>query len=97
MIQEAMAMKPRVVIASPPCTMYSALMRLWGFQRMSPAMKRARMAAAGQLFGFAVEVIHLQLGAGWVFILGHPASATSWSKPKISRAAQQAHSTTSLF
>ena len=82
-IQEVLARKPRVVIASPPCTMYSALMRLWGFQRMSPAMKRARMAAADRLFGFAIEVIHLQLGAGRGFILEHPATATSWIKPAI--------------
>lgn len=72
--------KPRVVILSPPCTMFSQLQHgNWG--RMHGKWEKLRNGV--QLLDFAVELAVKQTLAGRAFILEHPVAALSWRRPNV--------------
>ena len=65
--------KPKLLIASPPCTLFSQL------QNLSGGVKdRERWNEAVQMVEFAVELCLLQHRAGRRFVFEHPAGASSW-------------------
>jgi hypothetical protein len=75
--------KPFIVIGSPPCTDFSSWNTRLNHKRMSEEEVRRRKAEAETLLGFAIEVYEHQIRHGRHFLHEHPASATSWSLPKM--------------
>lgn len=66
------------LILSPPCTVFSELQRLWNFKRMSPEKVRAMWAHGMRLLNHAIACAQKQVDAGRLFVLEHPARASSW-------------------
>ncbi len=75
--------RPRFVILSPPCTMFSAMQRMWNLPRMEPSVLRARMADAIALLDFAMEMAKAQVASACYFVLEHPLTASSWNHPTV--------------
>ena len=71
-------MAVQVLILSPPCTAFSQLQALWNYKRMSAAAVQAKWAEGMAHLTFAVDCALTQHLAGRVFLLEHPAAATSW-------------------
>ena len=65
---------PRLLIGSPPCTMFSTL------QRMTPwsHRKQNKWLAHKKHVEFVVELYRIQQSAGRLFLHEHPENATSW-------------------
>ena len=70
--------RPRFMMASPPCTMYSPLMRLWNFRKMQPAVRKRRQGEADSMVDTAVDRCLEQHDRGDLFAFEHPANASSW-------------------
>ena len=66
----------RLLLASPPCTSFSALQRL---RKTKMPEKQRREGLT--LLEVAVKACRLQMWGGNHFILEHPAGADSWSVP----------------
>lgn len=71
---------PRVFMLSPPCTLFSQLMALWGRKSIGEEKYQARLVNARQLFDFAVDIAHSQLDRKQYFVLEHPDGASSWDE-----------------
>ena len=69
---------PRVFLLSPPCTLFSQLMKLWGRQTIGEEKYQTRLVTAKQLWDFACQVAMSQLKRGQHFVLKHPDGASSW-------------------
>ena len=67
--------KPGLLVASPPCTLFSALQHLAGdtSRRNEEAWKDAV-----EMVNFAVRMCREQMRAGRKFVFEHPLCATSW-------------------
>ena len=72
--------RPRSVVLSPPCTMFSQMMRS-NWSRMKPQDVRQRWKNAKVLFGFALHIANLQIDMDALFVLEHPRQASSWKLP----------------
>lgn len=70
--------QPEVAVLSPPCTLFSALMRLWCRESMGEAKYQSRRLVAERLLLFAVEIALFQIRVGRFFLLEHPDTADSW-------------------
>ncbi len=77
--------RPRVVITSAPCTMYSALMWMRNRRRMDTETYCRRRAAADELLTFSMQVCCHQHSCGRYFLHEHPAQAGSWRLPVVQR------------
>lgn len=75
--------KPMMLGLSPPCTMYSALMRMWNDHRMEPMTLAVRRAESDVLLEFAMICAKGQLFAGRRFYFEHPQTATSWTRAAV--------------
>ena len=72
--------RPKLLVTSPPCTMYSKLQRLWNIKRMSPEEYTRRKAIADEYLRFAHTCNKIQHNAGRFFAHEHPAGASSWTE-----------------
>ena len=72
--------RPKLLVTSPPCTMYSKLQRLWNIKRMSPEDYARRKAIADEYLWFAHTCNKIQHNAGRSFAHEHPAGASSWAE-----------------
>jgi len=72
--------KPKLVVCSPPCTMFSMLQFLTGDPKLRCPVKYAE---ALKLLNFAVRVCEEQRKAGRLFVFEHPLSATSWKTTEL--------------
>ena len=72
--------RPKLLVTSPPCTMYSKLQRLWNIKRMSPEEYTRRKAIADEYLWFAHTCNKIQHNAGRFFAHEHPAGASSWTE-----------------
>ena len=72
--------RPKLLLTSPPCTMYSKLQRLWNIKRMSPEEYTRRKAIADEYLLFAHTCNKIQHNAGRSFAHEHPAGASSWTE-----------------
>jgi hypothetical protein len=77
--------RPFLVVGSPPCTMFSRLQLNLNAKKMGKAKWEARRREAEVLLMFAVAVYRLQVREGRHFLHEHPAGASSWSHPAISK------------
>jgi hypothetical protein len=75
--------QPVLVVGSPPCTAFCSFNERLNYRRMQPETVRRKKAEAKVLLGFAMEIYELQLKAGRHFLHEHPASASSWSEPRM--------------
>ena len=78
------AEKPFMVLGSPPCTWWSALMSL-NIPKMDKGEAARREAEAGPPLHFACEIYQYQLDNGGHFLHEHPAGARSWSEDRVQR------------
>ena len=72
--------RPKLLVTSPPCTMYSKLQRLWNVKKMSPEEYNRRKAIADEYLQFAHTCNKVQHTAGRSFAHEHPAGASSWTE-----------------
>ena len=72
--------RPKLLVTSPPCTMYSKLQRLWNIKRMPPGEYTRRKAIADEYLWFAHTCNKIQHNAGRSFAHEHPAGASSWTE-----------------
>ena len=75
----------KFIMLSPPCTMFSALQRLWNFKHMNPQVVAARMTNAVAMVDHSMECAEVQVRNGRRFVFEHPASAASWSLQSVKR------------
>ena len=69
----------QVLILNPPCTAFSQqLQTIWNYKRMIATTVGAKWAQGLDQLTFAVDCALTQHLAGRVFLLEHPAAATSW-------------------
>ena len=74
--------RPKLLVASPPCTLFSALQNLNG----KPVPEEYKKAV--KMIEFAVDMCTAQSRAGRHFIFEHPATASSWKRPCLQRLAE---------
>ena len=74
--------RPRSVMLSPPCTMFSQLMNT-NWARMDPVVVKKRWREAMVLLKFALEVAKFVMSYGGFFVLEHPSGASSWRLPDL--------------
>ena len=72
--------RPKLLVTSPPCTMYSRLQRLWNIKKMSPEVYMRRKAIADEYLQFSHTCNKVQHNAGRSFAHEHPAGASSWKE-----------------
>ncbi len=96
LVGELKKRRPRVLILSPPCTMFSSLMAS-NWLRMERRGREERWKEANLHLSFAVLLCNLQRSNGLGFIFEHPASALSWKSPVLQALASQPRCWTSHF
>lgn len=80
---------PKVIVLSPPCTLYSALVNMWGRKAMGEAKYQKRRAEADRLLSFACEIGLHQLRSRQHFVFEHPDGASSWTTGPLLHLSQQ--------
>ena len=70
--------QPDVVIMSPVCKAFSALMNL-NWDNMTPEEAEKTQSEGLQMFQFCMSVAEYQISVGKFFLLEHPATASSWN------------------
>jgi len=68
--------KPKLLIASPPCTLFSQMLNISGGVK-----DWGKFEEAVKMVEFAVEMCLMQHRAGRHFVFEHPAGASSWRLP----------------
>ena len=73
--------KPLMLMVSPPCTMYSELMRLWNLKKMAYEVRKLREQEAYLMVRFAFQLCRMQDDAGRFFASSIPIvqAAGSWT------------------
>ena len=72
-------MKPKLIIGSPMCTMFSNLQALSGWSDE----KQRRWCDAKEHVNFMVKIYQKQVEEGRWFLHEHPASASSWDLEEV--------------
>ena len=80
--------KPTWVVGSPPCTFFSAWNQGINHKKMRPERVEALRKEAILHLHFVAGLYKLQLDGGRHFLHEHPATATSWSDPWITKLMQ---------
>ncbi len=84
LIEDLAKCRPKVLMLSPPCTIFSTLMASNWF-RMQPESRQAKACAGIKLLDFAVELMALQNAKRRVYIFEHPQGARSWKRLNLVR------------
>lgn len=74
----------KIVVLSPPCTMFSQIMRI-NFAKMKASDLKQRWKDAMCFIRFTVQVIEYILSISGIFVFEHPTGASSWKLPCIQR------------
>ena len=80
--REIQRQRPYLVIGSPPCTDWSALMN-FNWDKMDPEAVAERKRVARAHLEFCAKLHKIQHNAGRYFLHEHPNSATSWHEESI--------------
>ena len=72
--------RPRFIMSSAPCTMYSALQRMWNLKKMHPEKRQRKQLEADTLFDFGLKICDHQTRTDNHFGHEHPAGANSWTR-----------------
>ncbi|CAK9055719.1 unnamed protein product [Durusdinium trenchii] len=70
------ALRPKLLVLSPPCTMFSALTRMWNVKLWTEEEYDDRMAKAELMFNYALELCELQSSKQLGFVLENPVAMT---------------------
>lgn len=89
--------QPKVMVLSPPCTLYSQLMHMWVRKRIGEERYLQRRVQADRLLEFACQVGMHQLRTGGYFIFEHPDGASSWNEGPLVELSRQNGVITSRF
>ena len=76
-----MEVKPRLLIGSPMCTMFSSLQRLSGWNNE----KQRKWGEAREHIQFVISLYMEQIKNGRLFLHEHPAGASSWDLDEIQK------------
>lgn len=71
------AYKPKFIIVSPPCALYSQLTTMWNLKKWDEATQKQKFAIADCLLDFTLQICKRQLSKGRWFAFEHPANAES--------------------
>lgn len=77
--------KPKFLMVSPPCTMYSQLQRLFNLHKMSEEQRAARFLEADNLLDFAMHLCKVQSDSGRYYCFEHPHRASSWDRASVKK------------
>ena len=77
--------RPLFLVSSPPCTMYSELMRLWNKKKMKRAVRIHRQREADLMPDFGMGACEIQHNAGRFWVHEHPWRASSWKRGSVPR------------
>ena len=77
------ACKPKFIMLSPPCTMYSQLQTMWNLKKWDEETKRSKFAVADCMLDFSMFIANKQLAQNRFFCFEHPASAHSWKRAAV--------------
>ena len=83
-LRNVLQLRPLMLVSSPPCTMFSELMRLWNLKKMKYEVRKLRQREAMTLLDFGMEVCEIQDSAGRFWVHEHPHRASSWRTAKAS-------------
>jgi hypothetical protein len=87
-VAEVCYRRPKVLVVSPPCTMFSALQVMWNLKKMTPEVKETRMNEALHHLNSSMELCRIQWEGKRGFIFEHPDRATSWAQPSVEAVAR---------
>ena len=73
-------LRPRVLMACAPCSMFSSLNRMWNFKNMSPQTKQPKIMVANTLFEYGMLLCRVQANGDRFYLHEHPGGASSWHK-----------------
>ncbi len=79
--------KPTMIMLSPPCTMFSAIQRMWNIKKMSESQYQARMKEAICHIDYSMQLAMLQCHASRYFGFEQPGRASSWDLESVKRVA----------
>lgn len=77
-VQVIQSCRPKYLMLSPPCTMFSIMQHRTNGKRKDQARFERRLCEATVLWKFALRCFNMQKQAGRRVALEHPASASSW-------------------
>ena len=86
----------KVLILSPPCTMYSKRM-LINLRKMSEEMKLRRWREAHTYLDWCMSLCQKQARKGNYYIFEHPDTASSWQRPSVQAVQQLPNANISRF
>ena len=75
--------RPAFTMVSPPCRMYSSLMWMFNFPRMSEEHRSGQQAEADCMLDFAMHVCRIQHQQSGFWCFEHPQKALSWSRDSV--------------
>ena len=67
--------RPRLIVASPPCTLFSIL------QNLNAPPSPVEMEKGIHLFDVAIRLCQFQMKRGGLFLLEHPKTSKAWRLP----------------
>ena len=76
--------KPMLLVGTPMCTAFSALLAL-STEKRDPEVVKRQITRARVHLAFMCELYELQVRAGRYFLHEHPQSATSWQMEEVTR------------
>ena len=76
--------EPTLLIGSPMCTAFGQMNHI-NYSRMDPMEVKAHKEYGRRHFEFCTKLYDMQWNAGRYFLHEHPAEASSWSEPCMTR------------
>lgn len=92
--QHIRARRPKVLVVSPPCTMFSCAQNM-NRGKVSSEVWRVRLNEGQEFVDFAMDLCSMQLRGKRGFVFEHPRTAVSWNLASVRTIAQAAESTDS--
>ena len=77
--------RPIFLMSSPPCTMYSELMRVFNIRKMCVEDWLSKQENADDMLTFGMRACYFQQSFGRFYAHEHPQRASSWSLPCVPR------------
>ena len=88
-VQDIKARRPKVIMLSPPCTMFSGLMNL-NWAKLEPGRRETSLLNGTNHLEFSMLLADLQESAGRGWCFEHPAAARSWKNQAVERMTEPA-------
>jgi hypothetical protein len=76
-------LQTKLLILSPPCTIFSELQRLWNKKKMLPHVFDERWAEGKLYLSHSMQCARKQYDEGRKFVFEHPERAASWKEEEV--------------